>query len=204
MCVKKKRKRVVEERRDIYTHSHSHLKTSKNIHTTFTQNPLSNSHPPINPQNLPSNPLASPTHHPRHRLRNLLRLPQPIKRIPTRNRVHQLFTLPLEKQLRRRRPRRNAVDMNPHASEVLGHDARHLFDGTFGRRVEEVVGRYGGEVAEGGAEEDYMGVGGHVGGSFLLGVLVMCAFKLTVAFIPSWEFVGDACGSLPDTKNTAP
>lgn len=120
----------------------------KDDYTVFTKrNPYSHfrplRHPPVRPQNLPTNPQTPlPAQKPNHP-RDLLRHAQPPKRIPPCNLPHQLLRLALEKHVRGRRARRHAVDADALAAEVLGEHARHLLDCALGGDVEEVGGGYG-------------------------------------------------------------
>lgn len=98
---------------------------------------------------------------------NLLRRPDAISRIETRNHLKHLLALALVEEFRTSGARRDGIDVNTFAHEVFRHDAHHLLDGAFGGIVEEVAGHDGGGGGEGGRKEDYVRARGHVGESFL-------------------------------------
>ena len=61
----------------------------------------------------------------------------------------------------------DGIDADALTHEVLGHDAHHLFDGTFGGAVEEVAGHDVGGSGDGGRKKNDVGSRGHVWESFL-------------------------------------
>lgn len=60
-----------------------------------------------------------------------------------------------------------SIHANTLTQEVLGHDAEHLLDGTFGGVVKQIARHDSGGLREGGGNEDDTGSRGHVWESFL-------------------------------------
>lgn len=83
------------------------------------------------------------------------------------NHLEHLLRLSLVEELCGDGPRRDGVDADALTHEVLGHDADHLLDGTFGGAVEKIARHDIGGCGDGGRKKNDMGSGGHVWESFL-------------------------------------
>lgn len=93
----------------------------------------------IHPQNLSRHPATVSPAKESHGIRKLVRFAEPVKWTLGRDKFQQLLAFALVEEFRARGPRGDGVDSDTFASEVLGHDAVHLLDCTFGGVVQEVV-----------------------------------------------------------------
>ena len=114
------------------------------------------SHTTIDSHHLPTHPATSLSAQEMDHIRDLLGSADTVRRAEASNHLEHLLVLALEEEFSARRARGDGIHANALTHKVLGDDADHLLDRTFGGVVEEIARHDGRGLGEGGRNQNDM------------------------------------------------